>query len=215
MADRSASSALTLRQGAELVGAYQAIESALFVLAGRWSAEPGSPGAQLYFFEASQQHAWHAELFSARRPVASGLELPPGLTAGEPATSLLAALEALGESDRPEERSVRRLSGWCRVLVPRLAVTYERHRARAIPAADGPLLRALRYVLGDLAEFWATGERLFQAELVTPDLARAAAATVGDLEAVVATSAPTPGLVSWPPAEEGEQPGDTPEIRPI
>jgi hypothetical protein len=197
---------LTLRQGGELVVAYQAVESALFGLAGRWSAEPGSPGAQLYFFAASQQHAWHAELWAARRPMASGLGAPGCGLDAEPARSLLETLGALGEGGSFEERSVRRLSGWCRVLLPRLAVTYERHRQRAVPSADGPLLRALRHVLMDVHESWTAGEGLLQSELATGDLAAAAAGAQGALEAAVARAGSTAGLIAWP-AVEGPQPG--------
>ncbi|MGH9083049.1 MAG: hypothetical protein ACRDWN_06870, partial [Acidimicrobiales bacterium] len=178
--------ALTLHQAAGLVGAYRWTEDRLFALTGRWAAEPAmTPEAQVHLFEASAGHAWRAEMWAERLPVLDGVD-HKALTrpAGPVLAPLLDALEAVGGGDqdgRPGPGlAVARMVGLHRVVLPRLATTYRRHLARAVPVADGPLSRTLRLVLGDLGGEQATGAAV---------LAHLLAAGTGDAVSVAAERA--------------------------
>ena len=54
------------------------------------------------------------------------------------------------------------------MVLPRLVTSYERHLAAVAPAADGPVIRALRLVLNDEIEDWRAGERLVQRLVTRP-----------------------------------------------
>ena len=185
-------SALELSQAAELLGAYCFVERRLFELTGAWSVEVTRPGLAVQLDAVSQQHAWHAELWADRLPVLAGIE-PASLVA--PAGPALGpVLDALAATDT----AVERLAGLYRCVLPRLLVTYGRHLRRAVPATDAPVIRALRLVRTDELAAWQVGEAQLEVLIDTPDAARAAAATVGVLEATLASGLAGPGLVPWP-----------------
>lgn len=204
--------ALTLHQAAELVGAYRWTEERLFALTGRWSTDAGmAPEAQVHLYEASSQHAWHADLWTDRLPALDGFDRdavtrPSGPVLGP----LLGALEA-------ERAAPGRLAGLSRVVLPELAAVYRGHLRRAVPVTDGPVIRTLHLVLADLDAEETAFERVL-AQMAAGDhrgtagdpTAEAAAAVqrlerVLDRSAGVATTAQTVPrpvrLVPWPVPE--------------
>ncbi len=184
--------ALPLERAAELVGAYRWAERRLFELTGAWAAEADLPALQVHLDRVSTEHAWHAELWEARLPALDGTDREALTRPAGPALGpLVDALAATGPT-------LGRLAGLTRVVLPRLLVTYDRHLARAVPVADGPVVRALRLVRRDELEAWAEGEALLEGALRTAADAEAAAETQKRLEAVLVGAAVGEGLVPWP-----------------
>ena len=184
--------ALELAPAAELLGAYCFVERRLFELTGAWSVDADPPRVAVHLDQVSQQHAWHAELWAERLPVLAGIEpasliRPLGATLGP-------VLDALAVADTPVER----LAGLYRCVLPRLLTSYGRHLRRAVPATDAPVMRALRLVRTDELASWQVGEAQLEALIDTVGGAELAAATVGRLEATLATGGPGVGLVPWP-----------------
>ena len=195
---------LTLEQSAALAGRYRWVEHRLFELTGSWAPSAPAPAAQVLLDALSLQHAWHAELWADRLPVLDGVD-HDRLTRSPAALARL--FEAMAEPDRleppaGEERWVARLAGLFRVVLPRLAVGYGRHLSMAVPATDGPTIRALRLILRDELEAWQAGEALLE-ELVTgPARAAAAAAAQHLLENLLVSGNSGPGLVPWPTSSD-------------
>ncbi len=152
--------ALRLQEAAVRHGAYRWVERRLFELTGSWASAPGLPDeARVLLFEASAQHAWHADLWRSRLPLLAGVD-HERLT-----RPIGAAVEPLLESLAPdawhggEETAGRRfLVGLVRVVLPRLLVSYRRFAERLQPVADGPAIRALTLVVRDEEEEVAAAE---------------------------------------------------------
>ncbi len=185
---------LDLEHAARLSGAYRWIEQRLFEMTGAWSGDPGDPAVQLFFFEHSRQHAWHAELWADRLPVLDGIDhaaltRPPS----EAVEQMLASIADLGP-----DPAVARLAGLCRVVLPRLIVSYEVHLERTAPGVDGPTRRALRLVRRDEIDQWLAGERLVQELLVHHGPPARAVAVVGELEQGIVRAGLGPGLLHRP-----------------
>ncbi len=157
-------------------GAYRWVERRLFELTGAWAAAPGLPDeAQVLCFEASAQHAWHAELWEARLPVLAGVDRerltrPLGPTV-EPLLAHLAP-DAVGGADEGAGR--RFLVGLARVVLPLLLASYRGLGRRLVPVADGPAIRALTLVLRDEEEELAAVQPMVDAFLATPEAAQEA-----------------------------------------
>lgn len=182
-------SAPTLDDTAAVVGAYRWAELRLFELTGAWAAGASSPAVCVHLFEMSPQHAWHAELWAERLPVLTGDD-PERRTAAR-GTGMAALFDALGTLGGDQRDW---LAGLYRVAVPRLLVTYRRHLARLVPAADGPLQRALLLTVRDEQEQLLAGEALLQDHLATPEDLRAATACAQRLEADLVEAGAGPGL---------------------
>ena len=149
---------LTIHGAAVRLGAYRWTEERLFELTGTWAAAPGLVDvARVHLFEASTQHAWHAQLWADRLPVLAGVD-PEGLTrpVGARAASLLTALEP-AEVPEPSPgaeapRGVRFVAGLTVEVLPRLLGSYAEFGRRLVPVTDGPSIRALTLVVRDVEE---------------------------------------------------------------
>ena len=211
---------LTLHEAAVRHGAYRWIELRLFELTGAWSAAPGVPNAaRVHLFEASAQHAWHAELWADRLPVLAGVDhdaltrpLGPVLVPlfdalGAAPQGGAAAPDAAAAGDAGDAAALAFLAGLSRVVLPALLDSYRRHREALSEVADGPSLRALALVVRDEeAEVAEAGAVL---EAITPG-----ATATGDVDALArlleGTDGPGPAgdLVPWPEdAATGPAPG--------
>lgn len=184
--------ALTLEQAAVRHGAYRWVEQRLFELTGAWSAAPGlADGARIACFEASAQHAWHAELWDARLPVLSGVDPEEMARPVGPAVApLLESLEP-GAWEGDEEAAGRRfLVGLSRVVLPLLLGSYRRFGEGLVAVADGPAIRALTLVVRDEEEELASMSAAADELLGEPEAAQEAATWTRALgEAAVAGSA--------------------------
>jgi hypothetical protein len=191
--------ALSLREAAVRVGAYRWVERRLFELTGSWAAAPGLPdGPRLLLFEASAQHAWHAELWEARLPVLPGVD-PELLTrpVGRTVEPLLAGLSP-GAFDGDAETAGRRfLVGLARAVLPLLLVSYRRFGQRLVPVADGPAIRALTLVVRDENEEQGALEEAVDPLLDSRERAQQAAVWLRALGAPVSAGAAQDVLLPW------------------
>jgi hypothetical protein len=90
------------------------------------------------------------------------------------------------------------LVGLFRVVLPRLVVSYSRHASQAVPATDGPTMRALHLVVQDERDELVGGESLVERVLSTPETVQVAGRVAFDLEARLVQAGSVPGLVPWP-----------------
>jgi len=151
----------SLFEAAARHGAYRWAEQRLFELTGEWSAAAAvPPAARLSLFEASAQHAWHAQLWAERLPVLADVD-PDELT--RPLGPALGPLfDALNGATRaaanPDLGAIRFLGGLYRVVLPALLDSYVRHGRGLRQHADAPSIRALALVVRDEEEELAAGE---------------------------------------------------------
>ena len=182
---------LGLEVTAGLLGAYCALERALFELTGAAVAAPeADPEATVLLSAWSAEHAWHAELWADRLPVSAAFDSDALVVLAEPLPGLLDELARAG--------SLPLLSGLIRVVLPRLVITYERHLTAASAASDGPVRRALTLVLRDERDQWTVGEALLQGVLVDQAAVAAAGETVVGLERRLVAAGVGAGILPWP-----------------
>jgi hypothetical protein len=182
---------LSLEAAAGLLGAYCALERALFELTGVAAVDPEAPpSVSVALSSWSTEHAWHAELFADRLPVTAAID--PGALVVLPAP-LGGAFERLAAA-----APLARLAGLVRVVLPRLLVAYGRHLAAASAVADGPTRRALTLVVRDEREEWGRGEALLQGLLSDREAVGTAGRWVVELEKDFVQAGPGIGLVPWP-----------------
>jgi len=203
-----------LARTATIVGGYRWIETRLFELTGRWAADPtlegvpSLPKIRIHLDELRAQHAWHAREWGDRLPVTHGFDHEALTDAPGPgARDALWALDSDALAPEPptapatdpeRHRLVRRMAGLHRVVLPRLIVTYEQHRAIVAPVADKPIRRVLDLVLHDEIEACLTGEALLEGMLETPDDVMAAAQAAVHVEELIVRSGVRRGIVHWP-----------------
>lgn len=201
---------LSLRDSAQLIGAYRWVEHTLFVLTGSWVQDADDHELRLHLDLVSGEHAWHAELWEDRLPVLDGfdqeaLTKPMGPALEAVCAAMPAVLSTIAGEHPEVPLGLLRLAGLYRFFVPRLIVTYDRHLRHAVPATDGPTIRILRMVLRDELESWQAGERLLEGVLRTTKDSRAASTAQARLEEMFVGAGGGLGLVPWP----GKGPGPT------
>jgi hypothetical protein len=191
MTESPDSFSLDLKQAAELVGAYCAIERRLFELTGSWATQSGvDPGTQVYLDSLSSQHAWHAELWADRLPVVSGIDAPALVVLPSP---LEEVFDLIGAGSQLEM-----MAGLFRVLIPRLITSYMHHQGVASAASEPPTLRAIQLVLRDELDALVSGETLVLGLLGSPAAVLEAGESVIRLESELVKAGVFPGLVRWP-----------------
>lgn len=169
--------ALTLREVAVRFGAYRWVERRLFELTGAWAAAPGLPdAARVLCFEASAQHAWHAELWEARLPVLAGVDREELTRPVGPFAAPLLASIAPGAFEGGDENAGRRfVAAFARMVLPLLLVSYRGFGRRLEPVADAPAIRALTLVVRDEAEELEASQVVADELLAEPEAAQQAA----------------------------------------
>ena len=120
---------------ARRMAGYHAVESALFVVTGRWIQHYDEPSLRTRIAVWNHHHAEHAARWAARYPTIE--ELPP-IDAAVPATSV-AAIEA-----------VTGLGSLASSVLPRLADAYRDFAELVEPRLDGPTARILDRVRTDI-----------------------------------------------------------------
>ncbi|MDP8975825.1 MAG: hypothetical protein M3N28_05560 [Actinomycetota bacterium] len=171
--------ALPLLEAARRMGAYRWVESRLFEVLSAWALSVPELEIKPVLAAHAAEHAWHGELWGEQLPTAGGMT-PESLTASAN-EGIDAFFAALVEPDGPG-RTIERLVGAYRVLLPRMIAVYSAHLAVASAVSDGPAIRVLRLVLRDEVEGWSRGEAVIQSLLGTEKQVRTAAGHQGRLE---------------------------------
>lgn len=190
--------ALRLHDAAERHGAFSWAERRLFELTGAWAAAPGpADDARVLLFEASAQHAWHAELWADRLPVLAGVDRE-GLVrpCGDTLAAVLESLEPPRTSDTAAAGAAAGfLAGLARVVLPGLLGAYRDYAGRLVPVADGPAARALSLVVRDEREELAAVAALAGAADIA--VGGGVDAAVGRLEALLGGRDPAAAFFTW------------------
>jgi hypothetical protein len=164
---------LTLEEAGQLAGRYRWLEMCLFETLGRWVPSVPELDVKLRLADHASQHGWHSELWLDRLPRLAGVDRDQLTAPGR--DELAEFIEAVGDPEEPG-RTIEKLVGVYRVVVPRLVVAYTSHLRLASPLSDGPTIRCLQLILRDELDHWTEGERLLQSLLDDgADAGRAAA----------------------------------------
>lgn len=168
--------ALDLVGGARRLGHLIWVERRLFEILGGWVPSVPDTDVKVFLGTRSRHHAWHVDLLQACLPRQPELDAEALTVPWSPEAVTVFDDIAGG----PDHDTVERLVALVRVVLPRLVVAYDTYRDRLTPVADAPTMRALGFVLGDLADEWRAGERLLEGVLADPaDVHRAAARQAG------------------------------------
>jgi hypothetical protein len=160
---------LTLGESARVMGHYRWVEMRLFEILGGWGPEVPELEAKLLVATHAPHHAWHSSLWRDRLPELAGVDRDELTIAAN--SDVVACLDAVQRS----ERTIEKLVGVYRVVLPRLIASYAGHLDRASPVTDGPAIRALKLVLADELDDWKEGEAVLQSLLIDELAVRQAA----------------------------------------
>ena len=161
-----------LEETAKRIGHYAWIELRLFEALGGWVAAVPELDVKLHLGTRCYNHAWHAELWHKRLPALREISADR-LT--KPANDAIAELMAALTEPGAPERTIEKLVGVYRVLVPHKIAAYTFHLASSSAVADGPTIRVLKLVIADELEEWRDGEMLIQSLLERDDQVERAA----------------------------------------
>lgn len=160
----------------------------MFALVGSWVASTPEPQPKLLFDRHSFHHSWRAEQWNDRLPVVADVDRAELVDCqGSPLTRAFDFVEAL-------DSTLARLSCTYRVLLPRLAVAYERHKLLCDEASDSSTRWTLSLVSRDVRADWLEGETVLQGLLdsgpgVASGRVSMAAEAAASLEAFLAGAA--------------------------
>ena len=131
-----------LERAARTLGAWCWAERRCFEVLGAWVHDTPEPALKALFARHSRHHAWRAERWAEILPRAY---VPPegDLIAVGTGAEVFDLMGSVGPS-------ARRLVAHYDVLCPALLSAYESSPAGMHPVTDGPALRAIRIVVGDM-----------------------------------------------------------------
>ena len=168
-----------VEETARRVGHYKWIEMRLFEVLGGWVATVPELDVKLRLGTHTYHHAWHSELWHKRLPELR--EMNPERLTVPPNDELVAFVDALTEPEAPD-RTIEKLVGVFRVLLPHKIAAYTYHRNNSSTITDAPTIRALDFALQDELEDWRDGEMLIQSLIETDDEVQLAADRQAHLE---------------------------------
>ena len=207
--DASGARHIPLVESARRAAAARWVESRLFAITGAWAASVPLPSAQVHFAGQSARHARHAELWRARIPVLAWVD-PDALTAA-PSRPVEAVLDRLvvdvdgdGDGDAGGDGgpgTLPLLAGMSRVVLPRLIVSYQRHRSGCSAVADGPVIDTVDLALSETIADWRWCEGMVQELAVRPHDLAAVHHFVDELERLLVQVEGVAGLLE--PARHG------------
>jgi hypothetical protein len=171
--------AFGVEETARRVGHYKWIEMRLFEVLGGWVATVPELDVKLRLGTHTYHHAWHSELWHKRLPELR--EMNPERLTVPPNDEMVAFVDALTEPEAPD-RTIEKLVGVYRVLLPHKISAYTYHRNNSSAITDAPTIRALDFALQDEFEDWRDGEMLIQSLLETDDEVQLAADRQAHLE---------------------------------
>lgn len=147
---------LTLDESGRRVARHHWVETRMFALVGAWVASTPETEPKLLFDRHSLHHSWRAKQWYDRLPVLADVDRDELVDSqGAPLLRAFDFVAALGST-------LERMACAYRVLLPRLAVAYERHRLLCGEVSDSSVRRTLTIVSRDLRADWLEGETVLQ-----------------------------------------------------
>jgi len=147
---------VTLDESGRWAARHQWVETRMFSLVGSWVTSTPEPEPKLLFDRHSLHHSWRAKQWNDRLPVLADVDRTQLVDAqGAPLVRAFDFAEAL-------ESTIARLVCTYRVLIPRLAVAYERHRIVSDEVSDSSIRRTLTLLGRDVRADWLEGETVLQ-----------------------------------------------------
>jgi hypothetical protein len=154
----------------------------LFEVLGGWIATVPELDVKMRLGTHCYHHAWHAELWDKRLPELR--EMDTERLTKPPNGELEVFFAAMTEPEAPD-RTIEKLVGVYRVLIPHKIAAYTFHLNNTSTITDAPTIRTLRLALNDETDDWREGEMTIQSLVETEDEARRAAEHQGRLEALL------------------------------
>ncbi len=188
---------ITLVESVPALAACAWIERRLFELVGAWAREAEEPEAALLFDAESRSHGWSSSMLAAELPLEGSMRAagsdPSGDLLRSGAVPSLVSDGARSALATLEEKasSTRRAGSLCRVLLPRLQITYRSFALRLPDVAAASMSRAVAVVAAETSDLRDAAEVIFQALLGraaggTAHQTAELAETVATLEAALA-----------------------------
>jgi hypothetical protein len=149
---------------------------------GGWVATVPEVDVKIMLGRHCYHHAWHAELWHKRLPELR--EMNPDRLCRAPNPELETFVEGLTEPEA-HDRTIEKLVGVYRVLLPRKIGAYTYHLNATSKITDAPTIRSLGFILEDEATDWREGEMLLQALIDTDEEVERAARRQAELETLI------------------------------
>lgn len=162
----------SVEETAKRVGHYKWLEMKIFELMGGWVATIPELDVKLRLGTHCYHHAFHSELWHKRLPELR--EMSPEKVTVPPNDEFVAFIDALSAPEAAD-RTIEKMVGMYRVLLPHLIAAYTYHRNNTSSLTDAPTIRALDFCLQDDMEEWRDGEMMVQSLIETPEDAKRAA----------------------------------------
>ncbi|MEM8922829.1 MAG: hypothetical protein AAGD35_04945 [Actinomycetota bacterium] len=199
--------AFSVEETARRVGHYKWIEMRIFELMGTWTAMIPEVDIKPRLGTHCYHHAFHAELWHKRLPELR--EVNPERLTIAPNAEMEALVDALAVLDEPE-RTIEKLVGFYRVLLPHLIAVYTFHRNRSSRLGDAPTIRSLTFCLNDDMEQWREGEMILQSLITTPEQVQRAATRQAELTTMLlaAGGVAGPGSIGFFDLDDGDDTDD-------
>lgn len=172
----------TVDESARRVGHYKWIEMRLFEALGGWVATVPELDVKTTLGRHCYHHAWHAELWHKRLPELR--QMNPDRLTKPPNPEMEAFVAALTEPEA-HDKTIEKLVGVYRVLLPRKIAAYTYHLNATSRITDAPTIRSLGFILQDELTDWREGEMLLQALIETDDEVERAARRQAELETLL------------------------------
>jgi hypothetical protein len=169
----------SVEETARRVGHYKWTEMRLFEALGGWVRTIPELDVKIALGRHAYHHAWHAELWDKRLPELR--EMNTARMTQPPNDEYVAFMEAIREPGEAE-KTIEKLVGVFRVLIPRIIAVYTYHMNGTSSITDAPTIRSLRFALQDDFEDWREGEMLLQSLIDTPEKVERAARRQQELE---------------------------------
>ncbi|MGH9302081.1 MAG: hypothetical protein ACRD0I_07250 [Acidimicrobiales bacterium] len=195
--------AFNVEETARRVGNYKWIEMRLFEALGGWVATVPELDVKMRLGTHCYQHAWHADLWNKRLPELREMN-PDRLTV--PANPEIEAFMGAVTSPEEPDRTIEKLVGVYRVLIPHKISAYTYHLNNTSRITDAPTIRSLKFALADEFEDWRDGEMMLQSLIETDEEVQRASEHQCRLEKLMLAAGGIvgPGSIgdSYAPAEE-------------
>ncbi len=146
-------------QRARCVNAFAWIEQRLFEVVGGWASTETDALLKVLFDTESRVHGWNSLLWKDEMPPEGSLRAESSFSSED--QNVLVAPGFVTVMDRIESDwqdtgvvSYGHLGVLCKVVLPRLLLTYRLHMAALSPVTDGSFTRAVSIVYDDIMDVW-------------------------------------------------------------
>ncbi len=154
---------------ARYIRAFAWIEQRLFEVVGGWASRETDAMLKVLFDTESRVHGWNSLLWKDEMPPEGSLRAEQVLSSEDlnilVAPGFVTVLDSIEANGRDVGVvSYAHLGILCRVILPRLLLTYRIHMASLSPVTDGSFARSISIVYDDIVDLWHAASLTFETE---------------------------------------------------